>query len=291
MNTVGAARLWAVEELRRAQAESPELSADLLLGFVLGWTRVRVLSHPEEPLSGSCLARFRDLVRRFAGGEPLQYLTGEQEFYGLSFRVTPEVLIPRPETEILVEEAIRLMKASLYSTPRFADMGTGSGCIAVCVARAIPASFGWAIDLSAAALGIARENAVRHGVAGRIGFVRADLLECFARRPCFDFILSNPPYVARRDYDSLPSVVRDHEPHDALFGGETGLEIYRRMIPEVAPRLMHGGYLLVELGAGQADQVGALVESEGLLLERVLDDLQGIPRCLAARKPSRRVDG
>lgn len=291
MDTVGAARSWAIEELRRVRAESPELSADLLLGFVLGWTRVRVLSHPEQNLSGSAREHFRELVLRFAGGEPLQYLTGEQEFYGLPFRVTPEVLIPRPETELLVEEAIRLMKASPFPRPRFADMGTGSGCIAVSVAHAVPDSIGWAVDLSAAALRIARENAVRHGVAARISFVRADFLECFARRPCFDLILSNPPYVAQRDYDSLPPVVRNHEPHGALFAGDTGLEVYRRMIPEVPPRLAPGGYLILELGSGQADHVAGLAESEGFVVDRILEDLQGIPRCLVARKPSGRGHG
>lgn len=284
MNTVGTARLWAMDALRRAQTDSPELSADLLLGFVLGWTRERVLTHPERGLSDTDRARLRELVRRLARGEPLQYLTGEKEFFGRAFKVTPEVLIPRPETELLVEEALQLAGGSCSSGIRFADVGAGSGCIAVSLAGEIPASTGWAIDLSAAALRVARENAVRHGVARRIHFVQGDLLECFARSPAFDLILSNPPYVALAEYDSLLSVVRDHEPPGALFGGEAGLDVYRRMIPGVASRLVPGGYLLLELGAGQADPVGRLVEAEGLALQTIIDDLRGIPRCLVARK-------
>jgi release factor glutamine methyltransferase len=284
MHTVGSARAWAIEELKSAQIQSPALSADLLLGFVLGWDRVRILSHSEESLSGEAWTRFLDHVRRRANREPLQYLTNEQEFYGLVFHVGPGALIPRPETEILVEKAIELIRSRSLFGARFLDVGTGSGCIAISIAHQIPSASGWAVDISAAALEIARRNAVRHGVAEQILLIRSNRLECFPQKQTFDFIFSNPPYVALKDYDSLPSEVRDYEPHTALFGGESGLEFYKDLIPAVPSRLVPGGCFLLELGAGQAEEVKHLVEREGISVETVLNDLQGIPRCLIGRK-------
>jgi release factor glutamine methyltransferase len=277
--------------LKKAGIQSPAVSADILLGFVLGFDRVHVLSHPEQLVREELWIRFRDFVSRHAKGEPLHYLTGEREFYGLAFHITPAVLIPRPETEVLVEKAIEIMRSLALPRTLFADIGTGSGCIAVSVARQIPSSIGWATDISAAALDVAHENAVRHGVANRIQFVRADLLDCFAPNACFDFILSNPPYVPLEECDNLPSGVRDYEPHTALFGGPSGMEICRRLIPEVSSRLRSGGYLLLEAGVGQAEQVGSLIAHEGLSLKMTLNDLQGIPRCLVGWKPIRRNDG
>lgn len=287
MQTVRSGRAWTLEELKRAHIDSPALTADLLLGFVLGWDRVRLLSRPEHEMEDESWDRLRRLTHRRANGEPLQYLTGEQEFYGLPFKVTPAVLIPRPETEILVEKAIELIRD--YATPNacFADIGTGSGCIAVSVALRAPAATGWAIDLSAVALEIARENAARHGVENRIRFERSDLLECFDHKPCLDFIFCNPPYVALDEYDSLPTEVKNHEPHEALFGGASGLDVYRRLIPEAKTRLVAGGSMLLEVGAGQAQQVGQFMEQEGLSLLQVLNDLQGIPRCLIGQKATR----
>ncbi len=284
MHTVASARAWAIEELKSAGVGSPVLTADLLLGFVLGWDRTRVLSHAEQPLLPQAWDRLKNLARRRAKGEPFHYLTGEKEFFGLVFRVTPDVLIPRPETEMLVEKALDLIKKQSSQQTRFADVGTGSGCIAISIACNNPSSIGWAVDLSSAALGIARENAVRHDVADRILFIQADLLECFPHIPCLDLILCNPPYIALTDCGSLPSDVRDYEPHNALFGGESGLEIYRRLMPEISSRLVPGGYFLLELGVGQAEPVRQLVHSEGLFLETILNDLQGIPRCLVGRR-------
>jgi release factor glutamine methyltransferase len=284
MHTVAAARAWALAEFKKARVESATLSADLLLGFVLDWERVRLLTHPEHSVPDKDWEYFCSLAMRHAAGEPIQYLTGKQEFYGLAFRVTPAVLIPRPETEILVEAAVNLMKRSSIPHPRFADVGTGSGCIAISVAHDFPSSTGCAIDISADALKVARDNALRHNVSDRIQFVRADLLESLPEKPCLDFVLSNPPYVAMEEYDSLPSCVKDYEPSLALSGGESGLEVYRKLIPEAADRLFAGGCLLMELGAGQAEQVAQLVSREKLSLEMTLNDLQGIPRCLIARK-------
>ncbi len=284
MHTIADIRSWAAEELRRARVDAPVLTADLLLGFVLGWDRVRVLSHAEQQVPDDAWERLRQLALRRANGEPLQYLTGEQEFYGLAFRVTPEVLIPRPETEILVEKALDLIHCDYPSGIRFADIGTGSGCIAVSIAREAPSSSGFAVDISAAALRVARDNAARHGVAERIHFIQTDLLGCFRQASCLDLVLCNPPYVALDECDSLPSEVMNHEPHQALFGGASGLEIYRRLVPEVPSRLSAGGYCLLEVGAGQSRHVGQLLEEAGLQLQATLNDLQGIARCLVARK-------
>jgi release factor glutamine methyltransferase len=226
---------------------------------------------------------FAELVRRRAAGEPLQYITGAQEFYGRLFHVTPEVLIPRPETEILVEKVVALAHSEGLQALRFADVGTGSGCIAVSIACALPGARGVALDISAEALRIARANAHRHDVADRIHFVCGDLFECIAPAPGFDFVASNPPYVAQ-DAGDLPSLVRDHEPHVALFGGESGIDVYRRLIPSAAVRVKPGGRLIFETGTGMAPALMSMVREAGLTVEAVLDDLQAIPRCIVARR-------
>jgi len=283
MHTVASARTWAVRQLKQAQDKSPLLSADVLLAFVLGWDRVRVLSHTEESISEEAWVRYRDLVLRRAKHEPLQYLMGEREFFGLPFHVNPGVLIPRPETEILVEKALSLIRSSAAGA-RFLDVGTGSGCIAVSVAHEVPSSTGWAVDISAAALEVARANLIRHELSGRVLLIRSNLLECFPPRPCFDFIFCNPPYVALSDCDSLPSEVRDYEPHLALFGGASGMQFYQALIPQVLSRLVPGGYFLLEAGAGQALQIRQLAEAEGFSVDVILNDLRGIPRCVVSRK-------
>jgi release factor glutamine methyltransferase len=290
MHTVASARIWAIQELKGAREKSPVLSADLLIASVLGWDRVRVLSHTEESISQASWERLQDLVLRRAKGEPLQYLTGVQEFYGMAFHVEPDVLIPRPETEILAEKAIQLMQSS-PSGARFLDIGTGSGCIAVSVAHEVSTATGWAVDISAGALEVARRNAIQHGVNGRLLLIRSNLIDCFPRTPSFDFVFCNPPYVALQDYDSLPREVREHEPSLALFSGDTGLDLYRALIPEVPSRLVPGGYLLLEIGLGQAEKIRLLVEEAGLSVETILNDLQGIPRCLVGCKPPGVGDG
>jgi release factor glutamine methyltransferase len=284
MQTVATARHWAAEQFKNTGIEFSSLSADRLLGFALKWDRVRLLSHSEETLTDESWTRFQSLIGRHIAGEPIQYLTGEQEFYGLAFRVTPAVLIPRPETEILVEEALTLIRNCGNSTVRIADVGTGSGCIAIAIAHQVAGANCWAIDISAPALRLAKENAVRHGTINRIHFVQSDLLDCFSPVPQFDFILCNPPYVALAECDSLPSSVRDHEPHTALFGGDSGLEVYRRLVPQIVPRLVPNGYFLIEIGAGQAVQAAEIIEKAGLSLQTVLNDLRQIPRCVVGRK-------
>jgi release factor glutamine methyltransferase len=284
MNTIGTARAWAAQELRRAAVESATLAADLLLGYVLGCDRVQIVSRPEAPLPAHASDQYVALVQRMAKGEPLQYLTGEREFFGLRFRVTPDVLIPRPETEILVEQAVRLARKCRSRPVRLADVGTGSGCIAVSVAHEVPDAVALAVDVSLPALALARENAARHGVLDRVPLLCCDMLEGLPPQPFFDFILSNPPYVARTEYNTLPATVRDYEPHVALFAGESGLEAYRRLIPQAGARLLPQGYLLVEVGAGQAEAVTQMMLRDDLSIESVLTDLQGIPRCVVSRK-------
>lgn len=288
VRTVGEAVGWAAALLRGANVDSPRLAAEVLLAHVLQWRRSRLVANADEPLLADLQARFEELVRRHAGGEPLQYLTGEREFYGLRFRVTPAVLIPRPETEILVERGVELACAHAGNV-RFADVGTGSGCIALALAHEVPGARGWATDLSSAALELARDNARRLGVEARVGFVCCDLLAGFPPRPLFDLILSNPPYISGPEMEELAAGVKDHEPELALCGGESGIEAYRRLIPQAAARLLAGGRLLLEIGAGQEPAVRGLLWQQGLLLEVAVRDLQGIPRCLVARQPE--IDG
>jgi release factor glutamine methyltransferase len=282
MNDVGSALKWGLQELTSNEVESPRLTAELLLAQSLGWDRVQVLAHPEFPLVKEAASRYAAFIRRRADGEPLQYITGRQEFYGLPFKVTPAVLIPRPETEMLVEQAIHIAKAFDARRIRFADVGTGSGCIGVTFAHQVPEALGWAIDISIDALAIARENAALHGVMDKVAFLRGDFLECFLPGPCFDMVLSNPPYVA--DADALPAIVRDHEPPVALFSGSAGLDSYRRLIPQAAPRIVPGGWLVLEIGAGMGGAIKGLAEQAEFSIQAIIEDLQGIPRCVLARR-------
>jgi len=281
--TVGALLESAYLELGHARVESFHLAAELLMAHALGWDRVRVLAHPGEPISDRVGAHFQDLVGRLANGEPLQYLTGLQEFYGRSFRVTPAVLIPRPETELLVEKAIQLARLRNVVPCRIADVGTGSGCIALSIACEIPRSEVVAIDISPDALMVAQGNARRLVERGRVRFVCGDLLGPFLNEPIFDLILSNPPYVPRKD-GQVAARVRDHEPHVALFGGEDGLHYYGRLAPQAAERIRPGGWLVVEVGYSQVKSVRQILRAAGLAVVETIDDLQGIPRCVVARR-------
>lgn len=281
--TVGELLGSAYGELKRARVDSFHLTAELLMAHALGWDRVRVLAHPREPVSESVERGFRELVSRLSGGEPLQYLTGVQEFYGRSFRVTPAVLIPRPETELLVEKAIQLARNRQGVPCRIADVGTGSGCIAVSIACEIAACEIVAVDISPDALTVARGNARRLAERRGIGFVCGDLLESFPRKPIFDLILSNPPYVPRND-GQVAARVRDHEPHVALFGGEDGLDFYVRLAPQAAQRLLPGGWLVMEMGYSQSREVRRILHGAGFAVVEAVDDLRGIPRCVVARR-------
>ena len=279
------------EALTRATRQldaSPDLcvgaarDAALLLRHVLGISHAAQLAEPERELTPAQQAAFDAMVLRRLANEPIQYITGEQEFYGLALGVTPAVLIPRPETEQLVEAVL----AELDSTQplRILDVGTGSGAIAIALAHHLPRAHVTAVDLSAAALEVAASNAARHGLTNRIRFVQSDLLDALPPGELpFDFIVSNPPYVPTADRGSLHPQVRDHEPAAALFAGPDGLDVYRRLIPQARAALRPNGILALEIGQGQREAVAALLADWNEL--RFLDDLQQIPRVALARRP------
>ena len=255
--------------------------AETLLLHAVHQDRAWLISHWDEEATPEIQADFEALVTRRQPGEPLQYITGNSEFFGLPFSVGPGVLIPRPETEHLVEEVIRLAKD--LPNPRIADIGTGSGIIAVALANALPNAQIIAIDLSPQALTIARENADQNNVAARITFLEGDLLEPLTGQQ-FDIIASNPPYIPSADHDSLSVEVRDHEPHSALFAGEEGLDLYRRLIPDAFPLLESNGWLALEIGFGQQEPVEVLLKASGFSDIRFIPDYQQIPRVAVARK-------
>lgn len=279
--TMRSALAWAVSLFSEHHVESARLTAELLLAHVLGRERAWIIGRPDEFLDGEAATRFRELAQRRAAGEPLHYLTGEREFYGLAFTVGPAVLVPRPETEILVEKALQWAGVRGAARPlRFADVGAGSGCIGISFARHRPRDRGCLIELSREALTVARSNARRHAVENRLEFVCGDLLACFAPRPVFDIILANPPYIPHAEIDALPATVRDYEPRMALDGGESGLAAYERLIPQAALCLAGGGRIFLEVGAGRAAAVAAMIGAEGLEVLEIAEDLQGIERCV-----------
>jgi release factor glutamine methyltransferase len=266
------------------------LAAELLLLHLLGRDRAWLYAHPENTLSEAQLADYKNLIERRATGVPVQYLTGRQEFWGLEFEVNPSVLIPRPETEHLIEVALARLGERRGAPLSVADAGTGSGCLAVALARELPLARIVATDISSEALAVARRNAARHGVSGRIEMLQMDLLQSYLQADgpqgtVFDFIVSNPPYVGQADRPSLPHEVAQHEPHQALFAGEHGLDIYPQLIAQAAKLLRPGGLFVVELGYGLAERVGALISEHPYWTRvRVTDDLAGIPRVLAAER-------
>jgi len=287
--------------LREANVPSHALAAELLLMQALGRDRTWIYSHPDVLLEAKQAETYFALIARRAAGEPTQHLTGKQEFWGLEFEVTRDVLIPRPETEHVVEvalERIRERPHKVEARPRnsseklwSADVGTGSGCIAVALASELPHVEIFATDISAAALAVARRNAARHRVVDRIHFLQCDLIAgisslstCHLSLP-FDLIVSNPPYVARDDAETLPREVREHEPHVALFGGVAGTETYARLIDEAAALLRPGGILVLELGYNSAPHVQRLLAGNpAWTTVEITNDLAGIPRVIAAER-------
>ncbi len=264
-----------------AGVESPRLTAELLLAHALGCDRIRILSHGEEAYPAGLPERYQELLCRRCEGEPLHYIQGEREFYGLSFRVTPAVLIPRPETELMIEKALQLAAARAGARLLCADIGTGSGCIAITLARNLRGARVWATDISREALAIARINAARHAVR-TVEFVCGDLMSCFRPLPTFDLVLANLPYISCAEAGGLPVTVSGFEPHLALFAGDSGLEFYLRLIPQAVSRLAVRGCLLMEVGQGQAERAARRVAAAGLEILEVAADLQGIPRCIIA---------
>jgi release factor glutamine methyltransferase len=256
--------------------------AETLLLHQTGKNKAWLMTHGEEEFAGCKSIGYAALLERRRKGEPIQYIIGECEFYGLPFYVTPDVLIPRPENEHLVEKAINL--TALFSHHRILDVGTGSGAIIVALATQLPNATLTAVDISESALSIARSNAIRNQVSERIRFLQGDLLAPVAGER-FEIIASNPPYVPDTDHALISVEVREHEPHVALFGGHDGFEIYRRLIPAAYDALIHGGYLVFEFGFSQQPEIESLLASGGFEQIEFLHDLQGIPRIASGRRP------
>jgi release factor glutamine methyltransferase len=276
----------AVQAAAARLAEGPHkerarLDAETLLMHLLEANRAWLVTHGDDGVGEKSASRYAELVERRYRGEPIQYITGETEFYGLPFRVTPDVLIPRPETEHLVEQTIALARE--FTEPRIVDVGAGSGAIAVALAVHLAGARITTIDVSAQALAIARENAARNAVSEQLRFLQGDLLGPAAGEQ-FDLVVSNPPYVPERDRESLSVEVREHEPAQALFAGEDGLDVYRRLIPAGYAALAPGGYMLLEIGYGQAEGVRALLSGSGFKGIDFLPDLQGIARVACGRR-------
>jgi release factor glutamine methyltransferase len=310
-----------MSRLRAADTPSHTLATELLLMHALGRDRAWIYAHVEETLGPAESEKFFALIARRAAGEPTQYLTGKQEFWGLEFEVTPAVLIPRPETEHVMEVAlarlgergikIHMDTGTAREKLRVADVGTGSGCLAVVLAWELPHADVCATDISAAALEVAQRNAMRHNVGNRVRFLQCDLLDALQQtksqavgarhtvpgasvatatssvspESVFDVIVSNPPYIPLEEAPNLQREVRDHEPHQALFGGRTGVEIYGRLIEQARDLLRDRGILVLELGHDSAEYVrGIFDEQSGWTNVAVTMDLAGIPRILAAER-------
>ncbi len=302
-----AALTAAVERLESAEIGSPRLNAETLLMFVLGVNRAYLYAHPELELNPEEQSNYDDVIAQRTTGMPSQYITGHQEFWGLDFVVTPAVLIPRPETEHLVEtvlEIIREQHEQVASELKVVDVGTGSGCVALALANELPFANVYATDVSAEALEIAQANAVRLQLASRVSFLHCDVLKPIVsvsdRGPstrtdvlaqddegelrAFDFVVSNPPYVANSEADKVQRSVKEFEPQMAVFAGEHGLDIIIRLIAETHAALKSGGWLAMEIGYSMRDQVVELLSPTLWDEVRVVPDLQGIPRVIAARR-------
>ncbi|MGE0102493.1 MAG: peptide chain release factor N(5)-glutamine methyltransferase [Blastocatellales bacterium] len=278
MATIAETLQEATGRLREAAIPNDVLDAQTLLAYALGCDRTHLIINYREELPEEPARKFADLIERRAKGEPLQYITGRQEFFGLEFEVTPDVLIPRPETELIVEETIRLAQG--IETPIIIDVGTGSGCIAVALARELPGARLIATDISPAAIEVARRNAGRYDL--EIDFRVTDLLPNDV--PPADFVVSNPPYIAESEMSGLQREVRDWEPGTALTDFGDGLGFYRRLLAEAAHRLKPGGRMILELGFSQAEQVTGMIDPGLWNLENLLNDLQGIPRTLVLQR-------
>lgn len=268
-------------ELAENDVPNARQDAFQLVGFVTGRAKTYLIAHPETELTAEEVSRLQELTRRRASREPLQYVIGQQEFYRLMFEVTPDVLIPRPETEILVERAIGFL--SNRTSPRFCEIGTGSGCIAISVLHEVANASAVACDVSVKAIDVAGRNANRNGVAGRLELIMSDVFNSFPATE-FDAVLSNPPYVPEIDLATLQPEVRDHEPEVALSPGGDGLSVIERLINEAPRFLKTDGMLLIEMGFNQSGRVREMVDDLVWADIDFLPDLQGIPRIFSAVK-------
>lgn len=273
---------WTTAHLKKHGSDAPRLETEILLAHARGCRRIELYTRFDEVLSENERATMRDLVRRRAQSEPVAYLVGHREFFGLDFRVTPAVLIPRPDTETLVVELLDVAKP--LAAPRILDLGTGSGCIAIAAAVNLPNAQITATDASDAALAVARENAERHKVLDRVRFLSGDLFGALESNERFDIVASNPPYIAEHEKETLQNDVRKYEPHEALFSGPTGLEVLFRIVDQAHDHLNVGGSLMLEIAPEQAPAVVGRMEASGKYREiRVVKDLPGLARVVRAQ--------
>ncbi|MEM7811476.1 MAG: peptide chain release factor N(5)-glutamine methyltransferase [Planctomycetota bacterium] len=261
--TVKAVLDWTTSHLTKQGFDSPRLDAEVLLAHAKGCRRIDLYASYQERLDDGVRGKMRDLVKRRANAEPVAYLVGHKEFYGLRFAVTPDVLIPRPESELLVQHAVEHVRGLGLEKARVLDLCTGSGCVAVAIAAALPRAEVIATDVSDAALAVASQNAETLGVADRVEFREGDLFGPVADEPPFDVIVSNPPYVPDGDWAGLAPDVREHEPRSALTAGADGLDLVRRIAGDVAGRLVAGGRLLVEIDPPQFPTCESLFSGVG----------------------------
>jgi release factor glutamine methyltransferase len=287
---------WTTAYFEEKGVSEPRASSEILLAHTLGLSRLDLYLRHDQPLSPEELARFKALIVRRRLREPVAYLTGHKEFWSLDFLVTPATLIPRPETEVLLEAVIEVgegAKSHRHLPPPphplhkslAIDLGVGSGAVVVSLAKELPDLFWVAVDVSSAALQMARENARRHEVAERISFVQGDLLSQFKLGPWFGLMTANLPYVPRPEWEQLPREIRDYEPKEALIGGEDGLDLLEKLCREAHKYLLAGGWLALEVGAGQAEQVmGFLDDAKAYDALKSVDDYQGIARVVLARR-------
>lgn len=282
--SVGRLLTWTKAHFESRRIDEPRLSAELLLAKALGCGRINLYADYDRRPTPDERAEFRETVRAAADHKPIAYLIGHKEFYSLDFEVTPDVLIPRPETELLVERALAWCNEHARERYDLLDLGTGSGCVAITIAKRQPALHAIASDVSKPALAIASKNAQRHDVADRVRCIQADLLDLPEDgRPAegFDLIVSNPPYIAEIERESLPRSVRDHEPQVALFIGKDGLDAYRRIAAGLLDHLRPGGTLILEVGHTQAEAVEQIMASvPGLQTDGRYKDLSGIDRVI-----------
>ncbi len=276
---------WTEERFKKEGISCARLEAEVLLAETLGIDRVGLYINFDQPLAPAELNRFKEMVRRRLKREPLAYIIGKKEFWSMSFKVTPDVFIPRPETEILVEEAIKILaKEGKKNGPlKILDIGTGSGAVAIALAKELPGAYLEATEISAKALAVARENARTHGVAERINFRQADLF--LSQGGPYDLIVTNPPYIPRRDLSVLPPEVRYFEPPLAWDGGEDGLDFFRRLLPLVSKYLRTRGWFLAEIGAGQDEEIKKIASGIHDLSPGIWErDLAGINRVFKVRR-------
>ncbi len=283
--TVGRLLKWTTDYLQSHGSETARLDAEVLLAEALHCQRIELYTRFEEVPSEDARSAFREFVRRRAEGMPVAYLVGHREFYSLSFRVTPDVLIPRPETELLVLTALDLAKQTPAGHLAIADVGTGSGAIAISLAKHLPNCRVTAVDISPKALDMARENAKAHSVTDRIEFLESDLLTAVSADRTFHLIVSNPPYVTEAEYEELAPGVREFEPRTALVAGPNGTEVIGRIIAQAVDRLVPGGYLLIEFSPTICDAARVLVEADRRFEQvAVLKDLARLPRVIQAKR-------